>query len=250
MPRALSPEDNLLIAALPQDVRGRLIPNLERVDLPLGKVLHEAGDTEYYAYFPVDCLVSLLCLVDNGASTEIAVVGRDGIVGVAVFLGGESMPNRAIVQSGGAAFRLPSRQLKTEFNRYGDFSQLMLRYTQALMTQIAQTAICNRHHTIDQRLCRRLLLALDRLGGNELIMTQERIASILGVRRESVTEAAGKLDKLGVILYKRGHIRVLDRNELERRSCECYAVVRKECERLLPGAGIRARRLPEAITSL
>lgn len=234
MLKAIAPEDNLLIAALPQDVRDRLIPYLERVDLPLGKVLYDAGDPERYAYFPIDCLVSLLYLMNNGASTEISVVGRDGIVGVAVFMGGQSMTNRAIVQSAGTAFRLPSRHLKDEFDRHGDLAQLMLRYTQSLLTQMGQTAVCNRHHSIDQQLCRRLLHSLDRLQGNELTLTQERIASMLGVRREGVTEAAGKLDRLGVINYKRGHIRVLNRSALERLSCECYAVVKNECDRLLP----------------
>lgn len=249
MSKSVSPEDNLLIAALPQDVRGRLIPHLELVNLPLGKVLYESGDPEHYAYFPIDCLVSLLYVTNSGASSEISVVGRDGIVGVAVFMGGESMTSRAIVQSAGAAFRLPSQHLKEEFNRHGDLSDLMLRYTQSLITQIGQAAVCNRHHSIDQRLCRRLLLSLDRLHGDELTMTQERIAEMLGVRREGVTEAAGKLDRLGVIIYKRGLIRVLNRNELERRSCECYAAVKKECDRLLPNPVKNRDRYSEAITS-
>lgn len=228
------PEDNLLIAALPQDARDRLVPNLELVEFPLGKVLFEAGDTEHYVYFPTNCIVSLLYMMSNGASAEISVVGREGIVGVAVFMGGESTTSRAIVQSAGSAFRLPRQHLKDEFARHGQFLNLMLRYTQSLITQMAQTAVCNRHHTIDQQLCRWLLLSLDRLPTNELIMTQELIANMLGVRREGVTEAAGKLDKLGIIQYKRGRIRVLDRSELERRSCECYQVVKKESDRLLP----------------
>ena len=178
--------------------------------------------------------MSLLYLMSNGASAEISVVGKEGIVGVAVFMGGESTTSRAIVQSAGNAFRLPRQHLKNEFNRHSDFMDLMLRYTQALITQMAQTAVCNRHHSIDQQLCRWLLLSLDRLPGDELTMTQELIANMLGVRREGVTEAAGKLDRLGVIRYKRGHIRVLDRPELERLSCECYGVVKKECDRLLP----------------
>lgn len=237
------PEDNLLIAALPRATRERLIPDLEPVSFPLGKVLYESGAPEHYVYFPTDCIVSLLYLMSNGASAEISVVGKEGIVGVAVFMGGESTTSRAIVQSAGNAFRLPKQHLKNEFNRHSDFMNLMLRYTQALITQMAQTAVCNRHHSIDQQLCRWLLLSLDRLPGDELTMTQELIANMLGVRREGVTEAAGKLDRLGVIQYKRGHIRVLDRQELERLSCECYGVVRKECDRLLrlpfPGKPVR-----------
>lgn len=234
MLKVASPEDNHLIAALPQEARDRLIPNLEQVNFPLGKVLYESGDTAQYVYFPTDCIVSLLYMMSNGASAEISVVGKEGIVGVAVFMGGESTTSRAIVQSAGTAFRLPRQQLKDEFNRHSDFLNLMLRYTQSLITQMAQTAVCNRHHSIDQQLCRWLLLSLDRLPSDELIMTQELIANMLGVRREGVTEAAGKLDRLGVIQYKRGHIRVLDRGKLERLSCECYAVVKEECDRLLP----------------
>ncbi|MDF0750764.1 Crp/Fnr family transcriptional regulator [Marinobacter sp. 71-i] len=234
MSKVASPEDNLLIAALPQEARQRLVPNLELVNFPLGKVLYESGDTVKHVYFPTDCIVSLLYMMSNGASAEISVVGKEGIVGVAVFMGGESTTSRAIVQSAGTAFRLPRQQLKDEFNRHSEFLNLMLRYTQSLITQMAQTAVCNRHHSIDQQLCRWLLLSLDRLPSDELIMTQELIANMLGVRREGVTEAAGKLDRLGVIQYKRGHIRVLDRVKLERLSCECYAVVKEECDRLLP----------------
>ena len=234
MPEVPTPDQNRLIAALPTDARSRLIPHLELVGLPLGKVLYESGDTEHYVYFPTDSIVSLLYVMSNGASAEISVVGNEGIVGVAVFMGGESTPSRAIVQSAGSAFRLPGQRLKDEFSRHGEFLALMLRYTQSLITQMAQTAVCNRHHSIDQQLCRWLLLSLDRLSGDELTMTQELIANMLGVRREGVTEAAGKLHKLGVIEYKRGHIRVLDRPKLESLSCECYAVVRRECDRLLP----------------
>lgn len=234
MSQTASPRDNHLIAALPQESRDRLIPNLEQVDFQLGKVLYESGDTAQYVYFPTDCIVSLLYVMSNGASAEISVVGKEGIVGVAVFMGGESTTSRAIVQSAGTAFRLPRQKLKDEFNRHGDFLNLMLRYTQSLITQMAQTAVCNRHHTIDQQLCRWLLLSLDRLPSDELVMTQELIANMLGVRREGVTEAAGKLDRLGVIQYKRGHIHVLDRAELERLCCECYEVVKAECDRLLP----------------
>lgn len=231
--KAAYPEDNLLIAALRQDARDRLVPNLELVNLPLGKVLHESGDTEHYVYFPTNSIVSLLYTMASGSSAEIAVVGKEGIVGVAVFMGGESTTSRAVVQSAGSAFRLSRQHLKDEFDRHGEFLNLMLRYTQSLITQMAQTAVCNRHHSIDQQLCRWLLLSLDRLPGNELIMTQELIANMLGVRREGVTESAGKLDRMGVITYKRGHIRVLDRSRLESGSCECYGVVKTESDRLL-----------------
>jgi CRP-like cAMP-binding protein len=231
--KAAYPEDNLLIAALRQDARDRLVPNLELVDLPLGKVLHESGDTEHYVYFPTNSIVSLLYTMASGSSAEIAVVGKEGIVGVAVFMGGESTTSRAVVQSAGSAFRLSRQHLKDEFDRHGEFLNLMLRYTQSLITQMAQTAVCNRHHSIDQQLCRWLLLSLDRLPGNELIMTQELIANMLGMRREGVTESAGKLDRMGVITYKRGHIRVLDRSRLESGSCECYGVVKTESDRLL-----------------
>jgi CRP-like cAMP-binding protein len=236
MSDAPSPQQNHLLAALPAEVRQRLLPHLEVVSLPLGKVLYESGDTLRYVYFPTDAIVSLLYVMENGASAEISVVGNEGLIGVAVFMGGESTPSRAIVQSAGYAFRLRGQLLKDEFNRHGEMLQLMLRYTQALITQMAQTAVCNRHHSIDQQLCRWLLLSLDRLPSNQLTMTQELIANMLGVRREGVTEAARKLQKLGVIEYCRGHITVLDRPKLEGLSCECYAVVRKETDRLLPYA--------------
>ncbi|WP_134597143.1 Crp/Fnr family transcriptional regulator, partial [Pseudomonas aeruginosa] len=187
-----------------------------------------------HVYFPTDAIVSLLYVMEDGASAEISVVGNEGLIGVAVFMGGESTPSRAIVQSAGHAYRLPGQKLKDEFNRHGEMLQLMLRYTQALITQMAQTAVCNRHHSIDQQLCRWLLLSLDRLPSNQLSMTQELIANMLGVRREGVTEAAGKLQKLGVIKYSRGHITVLDRPQLEALCCECYAVVKRETDRLLP----------------
>ncbi|HEK1690111.1 TPA: Crp/Fnr family transcriptional regulator [Pseudomonas putida] len=228
------PQHNYLLAALPEQVLGRLEPHLERVDLALGQALYESGDTLRHVYFPVDAIVSLLYVMENGASAEISVVGNEGLVGIAVFMGGESTPSRAIVQSAGHGYRLPGQQLKNEFNRHGELMMLMLRYTQALITQMAQTAVCNRHHSIDQQLCRWLLLSLDRLPGDQLRMTQELIANMLGVRREGVTDAAGKLQRLGVIEYNRGHIRVLDRVRLEQLSCECYAVVKKETERLLP----------------
>ena len=234
MPSSSEATSNRLLAALPAEVQTRLFPYLKLVTLPLGKVLYESGDTMHHVYFPIDSIVSLLYVMQDGASAEISVVGNDGLIGISLFMGGESTPSRAIVQSAGTAWQLPGQRLKDEFNLHGALLQLMLRYTQALITQMAQTAVCNRHHTIDQQLCRWLLLSLDRLPSNRLAMTQELIANMLGVRREGVTEAASKLQKLGVIEYSRGKITVLDRAHLERLSCECYAVVRKETERLLP----------------
>ena len=219
---------------MPAEVQNRIFAHLELVVLPLGKVIYEPGDTLRHVYFPSDCIISLLYVMENGSSAEIAVVGNEGLVGVALFMGGESTPSRAIVQSAGRAYRLPGARLKEEFNRHGDLLTLMLRYTQALITQMSQTAVCNRHHSIDQQLCRWLLLSLDRLTSNQLAMTQELIANMLGVRREGVTDAAGKLQKLGVIEYMRGHITVVDRPRLEKLCCECYAVVKKETDRLLP----------------
>ena len=230
----MSPLQNHLLAALPPAIQQRLFPMLELVPLPLGKVLYESGDTMRYVYFPTDSIVSLLYVMESGASAEISVVGKDGIVGVSLFMGGESTSSRAVVQSAGSAYRLAWQKLKDEFNRHSELMQLLLRYTQSLITQMAQTAVCNRHHSIDQQLCRWLLLSLDRLPDNKLTMTQELIANMLGVRREGVTEAAGKLQKLGVIDYCRGHITVLDRSKLEALSCECYAVVKRESDRLLP----------------
>lgn len=229
-----SPRQNHLLAALPHNVQERLFPHLELVPMPLGKVLYESGDAMRHVYFPTDAIVSLLYVMESGASAEISVVGNEGLIGVAVFMGGESTPSRAIVQSAGHAYQLQGQILKDEFNRHGEMLQLMLRYTQSLITQMAQTAVCNRHHSIDQQLCRWLLLSLDRLPSNQLTMTQELIANMLGVRREGVTEAAGKLQKLGIIEYSRGRITVLDRPKLEELSCECYAVVKKETDRLLP----------------
>ena len=226
--------ENHLLAALPLDVRERLFPHLELMSLPLGRVLHESGDTLSHVYFPTDCIVSLLYVMENGASGEISVVGNEGVLGIALFMGGDSTPSRALVQSAGCAYRLPAQLLKNEFHRSSELQHLLLRYTQSLITQMAQTAVCNRHHTVDQQLCRWLLLSLDRLPGNKLTMTQELIANMLGVRREGVTEAAGKLQNHGVIEYRRGHITVLDRPALEKLSCECYAVVKKETDRLLP----------------
>ena len=230
----MSPLQNHLLAALPPAIQQRLFPMLELVPLPLGKVLYESGDTMRYVYFPTDAIVSLLYVMESGASAEISVVGKDGIVGVSLFMGGESTSSRAVVQSAGSAYRLAGQKLKDEFNRHSELMQLLLRYTQSLITQMAQTAVCNRHHSIDQQLCRWLLLSLDRLPDNKLTMTLELIANMLGVRREGVTEAAGKLQKLGVIDYCRGHITVLDRSKLEALSCECYAVVKRESDRLLP----------------
>ena len=207
---------------------------LESIALPLGQVLYESGGTLSHVYFPTDAIVSLLYVMENGASAEIAVVGNEGLVGVSLFMGGESTPSRAVVQSAGTGFRLRAQLVKDEFNRSGPVLHLLLRYTQALITQMAQTAVCNRHHSLDQQLCRWLLLSLDRLRDNELVMTQELIANMLGVRREGVTEAALKLAQDGLIRYARGRISVLDRPGLERRTCECYAVVKKEYDRLLP----------------
>ena len=227
-------ERNRLLAVLPKPECDRWLPLLEPVDLRLGQVLHESGVTLDHVYFPTSAIVSLLSVMANGASAEIAVVGDDGIVGVSLFMGSESTPSRAVVQSAGRAFRLKAQQLMDEFNRNGPVLHLLLRYTQALITQMAQTAVCNRHHSLDQQLCRWLLLSLDRLEGCELVMTQELIANMLGVRREGVTEAATKLQLAGLIRYTRGHITVMDRAGLEQRTCECYAVVRREYERLLP----------------
>ena len=221
-----------MLQALPQSERERLFPHLKLVPLPLGSVLYESGDAQRYVYFPIDAIVSLLYVLKDGASAEIAVVGNDGAIGVALFMGGATTTNRAIVQSAGSAYRLTGQRLRREFDRHGEMLHVLLRYTQALITQMAQTAVCNRHHSVDQQLCRWLLLSLDRLTSNKLTMTQELIANMLGVRREGVTDAAGKLQKLGVIEYRRGKITVLDRPHLEALSCECYAVVKKETDRL------------------
>lgn len=228
------PKKNQLLAALPEAEWQRWLPKLEAIEMPLGQVLYESGSTLEYVYFPTSSIVSLLYLLENGASAEIAIVGNEGIVGISLFMGGESTPSRAVVQSAGQGYRLSARAMKEEFSRAGPVLHLLLRYTQALITQMTQTAVCNRHHTLDQQLCRWLLLSLDRLQGNDLVMTQELIANMLGVRREGVTEAAGKLQATGLIRYSRGHITVLDRTGLEKRTCECYAVVKRECDRLLP----------------
>ena len=226
-------QKNRLLAALPPSEWLRWQPQLEWVDMPLGHVLYESGSALSHVYFPSTSIVSLLYVMENGASAEIAVVGNEGIVGISLFMGGESTPSRAVVQSAGDGYRLTARVIKDEFNR-APVVNLLLRYTQALITQMAQTAVCNRHHSLDQQLCRWLLLSLDRLRGNELVMTQELIANMLGVRREGVTEAALKLQQAGLIRYARGRISVLDRLGLEMRTCECYAVVKREYDRLLP----------------
>ncbi len=225
--------NNYLIAALPEEIGDRMRSHLQKVTLKLGEVLYESGDTMRFVYFPIDSIISLLYVMEDGRSAEISVVGKEGMVGISLFMGGESTPSRAIVQSAGTAYELPAVRLKDEFNRHAEFQSLLLRYTQSLITQMAQAAVCNRHHSIDQQLCRWLLLSLDRLPSNRLTMTQELIANMLGVRREGVTEAAGKLQDMNVIEYHRGQITVLDRPKLEALSCECYSVVKKESDRLL-----------------
>jgi CRP-like cAMP-binding protein len=234
MSAAHDPCQNYLLAALPSADFVRLKDNLKLVEMPLGDVLYESGTQQRRVYFPTTAIVSLLYMMADGASAEIAVVGNEGIIGVSLFMGGETTPSRAVVQSAGHAYQLTGKRLKEEFTRGGAMQHLLLRYTQALLTQMAQTAVCNRHHSLDQQLCRWLLLSLDRLTGPELVMTQELIANMLGVRREGVTEAAGRLQEAGLIKYSRGRITVLDRPRLEARTCECYAVVKKEFDRLLP----------------
>jgi CRP-like cAMP-binding protein len=234
MSRIPSPEQNHILRSLSPEVRARLLPYLRVVSLPLGTVLSESGGRMPHIYFPTDAIVSLLYVLDSGASAEIAVVGNDGAVGVSLFMGGETTTSRAVVQSAGYAYRMTGARLKREFGLHGDLMYILLRYTQSLITQMAQTAVCNRHHSLDQQLCRWLLLSLDRLSSDEIVMTHELIANMLGVRREGVTDAAGKLQKLGAIRYRRGRITVLNRTELERLCCECYSVVKREAERLLP----------------
>ena len=229
-----NPKQNHLLAALPADDYTRLAPDLELTPMPLGWAVYESGGHLSYVYFPTTSIVSLLYVMESGASAEIAITGNEGLVGISLFMGGESTPSRAVVQSAGNGYRLRASVLKREFTLGGHLQHLALRYTQALITQMAQTAVCNRHHALDQQLCRWLLLSLDRLSGNELVMTQELIANMLGVRREGVTAAAGKLQADGLIQYSRGHIKVMDRAKLEKRVCECYAVVKKEFDRLLP----------------
>jgi len=229
-----TPRQNHLLGALPVEEWDRLRSKMELTAMPLGHVLYESGDTMRHVYFPTTSIISLLYVMEDGSSAEIAIVGNEGIVGISLFMGGETTPSRAIVQSAGHAYRVTGQNLKDEFFRAGPVQHLLLRYTQALITQMAQTAVCNRHHSVEQQLCRWLLMSLDRLSSNELTMTQELIANMLGVRREGVTESAGKLQKLGLIHYNRGHIVVINRPALESHSCECYAVVKKEFDRLLP----------------
>jgi CRP-like cAMP-binding protein len=234
MPIVHDPRQNHLLAALPAAALARLQSDLKLVPLWLGEVIYEPGSQLRHLYFPTTAIVSLLYIMADGASAEIAVVGNDGILGIALFMGGETTPSRAVVQSAGHAYQLAGDVLKDEFHRGDALQHVLLRYTQALLTQMSQTAVCNRHHTLDQQLCRWLLVSLDRVSGNELFMTQELIANMLGVRREGVTEAAGRLQAAGLIKYTRGHIIVTDRAGLEARACECYAVVKKESDRLLP----------------
>jgi CRP-like cAMP-binding protein len=235
MPTSHTPRQNHLLDALPGESYERLLPQLELVALPLGWAVYEAGHKQGYVYFPTSTIISLLYVMENGASAEIALTGNDGVVGIALVMGGETTPSRAVVQSAGHAYRLSAANLKKQFEEGGPLQHLLLRYTQALITQMAQTAVCNRHHAVEQQLCRWLLLSLDRLPSNKLAMTQELIANMLGVRREGVTEAAGRLQASGLIRYSRGHITILDRAGLEAQVCECYSVVRKETNRLLPG---------------
>ncbi|QBB71168.1 Crp/Fnr family transcriptional regulator [Pseudolysobacter antarcticus] len=235
MPDArINPRRNHLLAAIPEAEWDRFAPDLTPIAMKLGQVIYEAGVEQTFVYFPTDSIVSLLYVMEDGASAEIAIVGNEGLVGISLFMGGSATPSRAVVQSEGYAFRMKAHFIRDEFLLAGPVQQLFLRYTQALITQMAQTAVCNRHHSVDQQLCRWILMSLDRLASNELRMTQELIANMLGVRREGVTEAAGNLQRIGIIEYQRGKIRVLDRKRLEARSCECYEVVRKEFARLLP----------------
>ncbi|MCX8518410.1 MAG: Crp/Fnr family transcriptional regulator [Rhodoferax sp.] len=246
-----SPLQNQLLATLPDAEYKRIEKDLELVHLPLGEVLYESGCKLHYAYFPTNSIVSMLYVLEDGASAEVAIVGNEGLLGIALFMGGETTPSRAVVQSAGWGYRLKAHLIKAEFRRSGPFMNLLLRYTQALITQMTQTAVCNRHHSIEQQLCRWLLLSLDRLTGDSLTMTQDLIANMLGVRREGVTEAAGKLQRAGYIRYSRGHITVLDRPGLENRVCECYEVVKLEFDRLLsaipPGdpRGVLGKSMPD-----
>lgn len=227
------PEQNYLLSSLPVAVQGRVFPHLDLMPLPAGKTIHESGEAIQDVYFPIDCIVSLLYVMGNAESADISLVGREGLVGVSLFMGGESTTSHAVVRSAGAAYRLSGQRLKKEFALHGELLQHVLRYTQSLLTQMSQTAVCNRHHSVGQQLCRWLLHSLDRLNGSELLMTQKTIANMLGVRREGVTEAAGKLQKLGIIEYKRGRISVIDRLGLEQFSCECYQVIKQETDRLI-----------------
>jgi CRP-like cAMP-binding protein len=247
MPLPHSPNQNQLLAALPAVEFERLLPHLELVPMLLGETLYEPGGKLQHVYFPTTAIVSLLYVMESGASAEIAGVGNEGILGISLFMGGDTTPSSAVVQTAGHGYRLPGRTLKEEFNRAGLMQRLLLRYTQALLTQMCQTAACNRHHSIEQQLCRWLLLTLDRLPSQELVMTQELVAGALGVRRESITEAAGNLQRAGVVRYRRGHIAVLDRSGLEAGACECYAVVKKEMARLLSDVRYRQDNTPTAV---
>jgi len=237
MAAIMTPDQNHLLAVLPAEIFERIRPHLELISMPLGEVLYESGGQLQYVYFPTTAIVSLHYLLENGASAEIAGVGNEGVLGISLFMGGNTTPSLATVQTAGCGYRLKGRLMMEEFNRTGPMMRLMLRYTQALMTQISQTAVCNRHHSIEQQLCRWLLLTLDRLPAQELTITQELIAGMLGVRREGITEAAGNLQRAGLISYRRGHITVLDRSGLESHTCECYQVVKKEFQRLLGDTG-------------
>jgi CRP-like cAMP-binding protein len=234
MPNAHQPKDNHLLAMLPEAEWERMAPHLVAVDMPLGQVVYESGDPIHHVYFPSTAVVSLLYVMEDGASAEIAIVGNEGLIGIVVFMGGETTSSRAVVQSAGGAYRLGARVMRDQFHRGGPVQRLLLRYTQALMAQMVQTAACNRHHSIDQQLCRWLLFSLDRLPSNELKMTQQLIANMLGLRRPGVTDAAMKLQEAGLIRYSYGNIEVLDRPGLEKLVCECYAVVKREFDRLLP----------------
>jgi len=227
------PRANRLLASLPEADYQMLAAQLDSVPMPLGMAVYESGGAQGYVYFPIDSIVSLLYVLENGASTEIAVTGKEGLVGISLFMGGETTPSRAVVQSAGHGYRVRGATLRQLFESSGEVQHLLLRFTQALITQMTQTAVCNRHHAVEQQLCRWLLLMLDRLSSSEVLMTQELIANMLGVRREGVTEAAGRLQGEGLIEYRRGHIKVLDRGRLEERVCECYAVVKREYDRLL-----------------
>jgi CRP-like cAMP-binding protein len=236
-PAQHTPKQNLLLASLPAEIFERLAPQLELISMPLGEVLYESGGQLQHVYFPTTAILSLHYVMEDGASAEIAGVGNEGVLGISLFMGGNTTPSRATVQTAGSGYRLKSQLMLEEFNRAGAMQKLLLRYTQALITQISQTAVCNRHHSVEQQLCRWLLLTLDRLPSNELTMTQELIASMLGVRREGITETAGNLQRAGLISYRRGHITVINRAGLETHTCECYSVVKKEFHRLLSDAG-------------
>jgi CRP-like cAMP-binding protein len=233
VPDASTPQQNQILAALAPTEQARIFPHLELVSMPLGQMLYHSGDVLHHVYFPTNSIISLLYILKDGSSAEIAIVGNEGLIGIALFMGGESTPNQAVVQSAGESYRLSASRLKEAFQDSGGLRTILLRYTQALITQMAQTAVCNRHHSVDQQLCRWLLLSLDRLSTNRMVMTQELIANMLGVRREGVTEAAAKLQKLGIIRYSRGQIAVLDRSQLEQACCECYAVVKDQIDRLI-----------------